>query len=186
MGADSAGAARYQSAAVAASMDAVSTSAGTALAGLGTDSFTVRLENAAFAVAASVGADAGTLLRAWLAADTPHQVALLSALSQVGVPYHRNSSKPGIAFDCSGLTAFAWSQAGVAIAHQSGSQIKAAAPRTDLTAQAGDLVYYPGHVMMWLGVDTLIVHAVGHGRYVEVDTISSRRVSRAKFGNPIG
>jgi cell wall-associated NlpC family hydrolase len=186
MGADSAGAARNPSAAVAASMDAVSTSAGAALATVGTDSFAVRLANTANAVAASIGIDAGTLHGAWLAADKPHQIALLSALTQVGVPYHRNSSKPGIGFDCSGLTSFAWSQAGVAIAHQSGSQIKAAAPRTALTAQAGDLVYYPGHVMMWLGVDTLIVHAVGHGRYVEIDTISGRRVSRAKFGNPIG
>ena len=186
MGAGSAGAARYPTAAVAATMDSVSTSAGAALAMIGTDSFAVRLETAASTVAASVGVDAGTLHRAWLAADKSHQIALLSALTQVGVPYQRNASKPGIAFDCSGLTSFAWSQAGVAIAHQSASQIKAAAPRSPLTAQAGDLVYYPGHVMMWLGVDNLIVHAVGHGRYVEVDTISSRRVSRAKFGDPIG
>lgn len=186
MGADSAGAARNPTAAVAASMDSVSTSAGAALATIGTDSFAVRLENAAYAVAASIGIAPGTLHRAWLAADNPHQIALLSALTQVGVPYQRNSSKPGVAFDCSGLTSFAWSQAGVAIAHQSSSQIRAASPRDLLTAQAGDLVYYPGHVMMWLGVDNVIVHAVGHGRYVEVDTISSRRVSRAKFGNPIG
>jgi cell wall-associated NlpC family hydrolase len=186
MGAGSAGAAQYPAIAVAATLDSVSTSAASALATLGTDSFTVRLENAANAVAATAGIDAGTLRTAWLAADKSHQIALLSALTQVGVPYHRNSSKPGVGFDCSGLTSFAWSQAGAAIAHQSGSQIKAAAPRNLLTAQAGDLVYYPGHVMLWLGVDTLIVHAVGHGRYVEIDTISARRVSRAKFGNPIG
>ena len=186
MGAGSAGATQLPPVAVAATTDAVSTSAAAALATIGTDSFAIRFENVSYTVAASLGVDAGRLHRAWIAADQTHQIALLSALTQVGVPYHRNSSKPGIAFDCSGLTSYAWSQAGVDIAHQSGQQIRGAAARTLLTAQAGDLVYYPGHVMLWLGVDNLIVHAVGHGRYVEVGDITSRRISRAKFGNPIG
>jgi hypothetical protein len=60
------------------------------------------------------------------------------------------------------------------------------APRTIDTAQAGDLAYYPGHVMIWLGVDNLIVHAPQPGRDVEVGDISDRRVKRTKFGNPIG
>jgi cell wall-associated NlpC family hydrolase len=186
MGAGSADAARYPTTAVAASTNSVASSAAEALATIGTDSFAARLVEASSAVAATAGVDANTLRQAWLAADKPHQIAVLSALTQVGVPYRRNSSNPGVGFDCSGLTSFAWSQAGVAIAHQSGSQIRAAAPRNLLTAQAGDLVYYPGHVMLWLGVDNVIVHAVGHGRYVEIGDIAGRRVSRAKFGNPIG
>ena len=186
MGPGSAGASELPPIAVAASMDVVSTSAAAALATMGTDSFAFRFEIASNAVAASLGVDGERVHQAWLAADQPHQIALLSALTQVGVPYHRNTSKPGIAFDCSGLTSYAWSQAGVEIAHQSGRQIRGAGARTLLTAQAGDLVYYPGHVMLWLGVDDLIVHAVGHGRYVEVDTISNRRVNRVKLGNPIG
>jgi cell wall-associated NlpC family hydrolase len=125
------------------------------------------------------------MFQAWTIADQPHQVALLSALTQVGVPYHRNSSQAGVGFDCSGLTAFAWSKSGVELARQSGTQLRNAATRTIDTAQAGDLVYYPGHVMMWLGVDSLIVHAVGRGRSVEVGHISDRRVKRAKFGSPI-
>jgi hypothetical protein len=40
--------------------------------------------------------------------------------------------------------------------------------------------------MLFLGIDDLIVHAVGHGRHVEVDTISNRRVKRVRVGNPIG
>ncbi len=67
---------------------------------------------------------------AWAGADQAHQIALLSALTQVGVPYRRNASKVGVAFDCSGLTAFAWGQAGVDIAHQSSAQLRSAAPRT--------------------------------------------------------
>ena len=54
------------------------------------------------------------------------------------------------------------------------------------TAQAGDLVYYPGHVMMWLGVDNLIVHAPQRGRDVEVGHVTARRIKRMKFANPIG
>jgi len=186
MGTGSAGASELPPVPVAASVDPVSTSAAAALATMGTDSFTVRFEIASSAVAASAGVDPVRLHQAWLAADQPHQIALLSALTQVGVPYHRNSFKPGIAFDCSGLTAYAWSQAGVEIAHQSARQIRGAAARTLLTAQAGDIVYYPGHVMLFLGIDDLIVHAVGHGRHVEVDTISNRRVKRVRVGNPIG
>jgi cell wall-associated NlpC family hydrolase len=184
--ADSASAAALPTVSVAARFDTVATSAAAALAALGTDRFAIRLEEASYTVATRLEADAGRLHQAWAAADQAHQIALLSALTQIGVPYHRNSSKVGVAFDCSGLTSFAWAQAGVTLAHQSSGQIRNAAARTLDTAQAGDLAYYPGHVMIWLGVDNLIVHAVGHGRTVEVGDITDRRVKRAKFGNPIG
>jgi cell wall-associated NlpC family hydrolase len=184
--AGSAGAVQVPNIAVAATTDTVSTSAAAALATLGTPAFAVRFENAAYAVATTLGVDAGLVHQAWMIADQPHQIALLSALTQVGVPYHRNSSEAAVGFDCSGLTAFAWGKSGVELARQSGTQLRNSAKRAIDTAQAGDLVYYPGHVMMWLGVDNLIVHAVGRGRTVEVGHISDRRVKRVKFGNPIG
>lgn len=127
----------------------------------------------------------GTLLRdAWRRADQPHQVALMSAMSQLGTPYKRNTSKPGVGFDCSGLTTFAWSKSGVTLPRQSKSQINTVARVTRETAQAGDLVYYPGHVSMWLGVDNFIVHAPYTGRTVEVSHIRSGR--SVLFGNPVG
>jgi len=46
-------------------------------------------------------------------------------------------------------------------------------------------VHYPGHVMMYLGVDDAVVHSVNTGRTVEIDTISSRTVDSVTFGNPI-
>lgn len=182
----SAGAAQFPAIAVAATTDSVSTSAAAALATLGTPSYAQRFQMTAESVAASLGVDAAQMYQVWLAADQPHQVALLSALTQVGVPYHRNSSKAGVAFDCSGLTAFAWGQAGVELARNSRAQLRNAAARTRETAQAGDLVYYPGHVMMWLGVDNLIVHAVQRGHPVEVGHVTDRRARSVKFGNPIG
>lgn len=182
----SAGAVQPSRIAVAATIDTVATSAAAALATMGTDAFAVRFENAAYAVGSSLEVDGARIHEAWKLADQPHQIALLSALTQVGVPYRRNTSEAAVGFDCSGLTAFAWGKAGVELARRSGTQLHNAAARTHETAQAGDLVYYPGHVMMWLGVDNLIVHAVGRGRDVEVGHISDRRVKRVKFGNPIG
>ena len=186
LGADSAGATQLPTVAVAATIDTVSTSAAAALASMGTNAYVVRLENTAYAVAASLGTDAGPMNKAWLAADQSHQIALLSALTQVGVPYHRNASKAGIAFDCSGLTAFAWAQTGVELARNSSAQLRNAAARTRESAQAGDLVYYPGHIMLWLGVDNLIVHSPQRGSNVEVGHVTDRRVKRVKFANPIG
>jgi cell wall-associated NlpC family hydrolase len=180
----SASAAPVPSRAVAATSDGIATGAAAALAAIGTDQFAVRLGDVATTAASRLEVDSAALLRAWAGADRPHQIALLSALTQVGVPYHRNSSKVGVAFDCSGLTTYAWAQAGFDLARHSTTQLRNAAPRTSTTAQAGDLVYYPGHVMLWLGVDALIVHAPYRGHPVEVGEISSRRVKRVKFGDP--
>lgn len=181
-----AAAATLPPAAVAAKADVVATTAAEALAAMGTEQYATRRGEAAAVVALRLEVDPAPLQQAWAAADQAHQIALLSALTQVGVPYHRNSSKPGVAFDCSGLTAFAWGQSGIELSRHSTTQLRNAAARTRDTAQAGDLVYYPGHVMLWLGVDNLIVHAPNRGHPVEVDSVANRRGNRVKFGNPIG
>lgn len=183
--AGNAGAARRPAIAVAATIDSVSTSAAAALATMDTPSFARRLQNTAIAVGTSLEIDAGLLHQAWAAADQPHQLALLSALTQVGVPYHRNASEAGVGFDCSGLTAFAWGHVGVELARNSRAQLRNAVPRTRETAQAGDLLWYPGHVMLWLGVDNFIVHAKQRGSDVEVGHVSDRRVRRLQFADPI-
>lgn len=133
-----------------------------------------------------LGLDAGAMRAAWMKADTSHQVALIAAFTQLGTPYRRNTSKPGVGFDCSGLTTFAWGQAGKALFRQSGTQIKNAKAVTRESAQAGDLVYYPGHVMLYLGVGNAIIHAPYTGRNVEVAFISKSKANSARFGNPIG
>jgi cell wall-associated NlpC family hydrolase len=139
----------------------------------------------AVAVADRLAIDPTTLETAWRNADIAHQEALMAAFSQLGVPYHRNTSNPGVGFDCSGLTTYAWSRAGISLPRQSGSQINMIAKRSFDTAQAGDIVYYPGHAMMWLGVDTAIVHAPYTGRTVEVDFVSKGHRS-LRVGDPTG
>ncbi|MEM1331907.1 MAG: NlpC/P60 family protein [Actinomycetota bacterium] len=136
-------------------------------------------------VAQQLGYDEFAMIDAWSRASLDHQRAVLGALTQVGVPYRTNASVEGEGFDCSGLTSYAWEGAGVELFRQSGSQISDAEPRTRETAMAGDLVHYPGHVMMYLGVEDAVVHSVNTGRTVEVDTISERRRDRVSFGDPL-
>ncbi len=169
-----------------ASAGSIASQAGVAQSVAGTADFAAQLDALAAEVAATLGADAATMQAKWRAADSEHQVALVAALSQVGTPYRRNTSKPGVGFDCSGLTTYAWAQAGYTLTRQSGSQIKAAAKRTRDTAMAGDLVYYPGHVMMYLGVDNFIVHSPYTGRNVEVTSITKKRVNSVRWGDPTG
>jgi cell wall-associated NlpC family hydrolase len=169
-----------------ASATGVATQAAAAMSAIGTADFATQLDALAVEVAATLGADAATMQAKWRAADGEHQIALVAALSQVGTPYRRNTSKPGVGFDCSGLTTYAWAQAGYTLPRQSGSQIKGAAKRTRETAMAGDLVQYPGHVMMYLGVDNFIVHSPFSGRNVEVTSITKKRVNSVRWGDPTG
>jgi hypothetical protein len=134
-------------------------------------------------VAGELGLDPTLFTTAWGSTDLVHQTALMGALSQVGVPY-RKMAKPGVGFDCSGLTSYAWSVAGRTIPRSSGTQIKAAVRKSADTAVAGDLVYYPGHAMMYLGVPGTMVHSPYPGRHVEVDFISAKRIDTVLYGDP--
>ena len=136
---------------------------------------------AADSVAFEMGLDPAAVRDAWSRADMPHQTAVLAALTELGKPYRYATSDPDRGFDCSGLTAYAWALAGVNIPHQSSAQIRTAAPRDKATALAGDIVQYPGHVMLYLGVGDAIVHAVNRRDDVELDFVGRR----VRFGNPL-
>jgi cell wall-associated NlpC family hydrolase len=128
------------------------------------------------------GVDPAALDAAWGQTTEPRLIAMLAALSQVGVPYRGYKASPEAGFDCSGLTMWAWAQAGVHLAHQSGTQLSNATPRSLASLQPGDLVQYPGHVMMSLGFGSAIVHAPHSGKTVEVKAWSKAR----RGGSPIG
>jgi cell wall-associated NlpC family hydrolase len=131
--------------------------------------------------AQQLGYDELSMVAAWSSTSLEHQRAVLGALTQIGVPYRTNTSAEGEGFDCSGLTYYAWQGAGFELVRQSGSQISRAKLLTRDEAKAGDLVHYPGHVMMYLGVDQAIVHSINTGRTVEIDTM---RRSSVSFGDP--
>jgi len=135
---------------------------------------------AADTVAAEMRLDPTALRAAWSRADMHHQEAMLAALTQLGVAYHYASSAPGVGFDCSGLTSWAWGRAGVQLPHQSGSQISAVRRVDASAAVAGDIVQYPGHVMLYLGVDRAIVHASNPSTDVELSFVDRS----VRFGDP--
>lgn len=131
-------------------------------------------------VANEVDAD-GDLLRAeWAATSTEKQQAVLAALSQLGVPYRSLKSLPDVGFDCSGLTIWAFEMAGLDIPRGSRDQFRASAERDHDEAEPGDLVYYPGHISLYLGAD-LMVHSPNTGSHVEVVQIPTKRSLR--FGD---
>lgn len=145
------------------------------------NSFEAALADAATATAFELGVSRTMVAHAWSSADSEHQTAFLSALTQLGVDYRSNASEPFVGFDCSGLTTFAWAAAGVQLSRQSGSQISEADERTPETAMAGDLVQYPGHVMMYLGVPRAVVHSSNHESDVELWMLGDRSV---RYGDP--
>lgn len=97
---------------------------------------------------------------------TAAEVAVAVARDQLGKPYRWAATGPS-AFDCSGLTSFAWRAAGVELPRTSRAQF-ASLPRVPPDRlKPGDLVYSPGHIGMFIGEGQMI-HAPLSGRDVEV------------------
>ncbi len=86
-------------------------------------------------------------------------VAISAAESQLGVPWVFAAMEPGVAFDCSGLTAWAWGRAGVGLPHQSKQQYASVPHVPASAAQPGDLIFYYSpisHVGIYLGGGQMI------------------------------
>lgn len=119
-------------------------------------------------------------------------IAVRAALSMIGVPYSWGGGGPngpsfGVGrgartkgFDCSGLTEYAWSKAGVSIGSSTGPQWRAGkhVSRSDL--QPGDLVFFATnprdpntihHVGLYIG-NGQMVHAPHTGSRVQIASIS--------------
>jgi cell wall-associated NlpC family hydrolase len=140
-------------------------------------------ESAAGITAAELEIGARQLRDEWSATSPEKQQAILWALSQLGVPYRNLKSQPGVGFDCSGLTIWAFDQAGFEIPRNSRDQFRAADEIEHEEAEAGDLVYYPGHVSIYLGAD-LMVHSPNSGNHVEVVGLPTRHSLR--YGDLVG
>jgi cell wall-associated NlpC family hydrolase len=66
------------------------------------------------------------------------------------VPYRFGGESPA-GFDCSGLTAFVYSQFGVALPHSAAAQAAMGRPIHESDARPGDLVVIPGHIGFYAG-----------------------------------
>jgi cell wall-associated NlpC family hydrolase len=99
-------------------------------------------------------------------------IAVSAAKAQVGDRYVWGASGPG-SFDCSGLTSYAWRQAGVSLPHQSRAQYGATSRVSRGNLQPGDLVFFYSpisHVGIYIG-GGLMVHAANPGSGVRVDSV---------------
>jgi cell wall-associated NlpC family hydrolase len=123
--------------------------------------------------AEALGTSGRDLAAAWGAVDLTKQHVVLTALSQLGVPYRSMASQEGKGFDCSGLMLYAFGEAGIELPRSSGDQYNAGEPVGPLEAEPGDLVYYPGHISLYIG-NGLMVHSPQSGQDVEVRTLFER------------
>ncbi len=104
--------------------------------------------------------------------------AVNAAMSVLGVPYVAYKADPSSGFDCSGLTSWAWAQAGVGLPHQSRMQYNSLPHVPIEAAQPGDLLFFYSpisHVSMYLGGGQQ-VHAPNSGSVVSVVAVNWGKV----------
>jgi cell wall-associated NlpC family hydrolase len=104
------------------------------------------------------------------------QIAVNTALAQLGDAYVWAGAGPN-AFDCSGLTRFAYATAGVALPHSSGMQSRIGTPVRRADLQPGDLVFFHSpvsHVGMYIG-NGQMVHAPTTGDVVRIANVDAVR-----------
>ena len=102
------------------------------------------------------------------------QKAVQTALAQIGDPYVWAAAGPD-AFDCSGLTSYAWAAAGVSLPHSSAQQYNYGTHVSRSQVRAGDLVFFYSpisHVGIAIN-NAQMVHASTYGVPVKVADIDS-------------
>ncbi len=111
-------------------------------------------------------------------------VAVRAALSKQGIPYEWGAKGPD-RFDCSGLTQWAWRQAGVQLGPDTYSQITQGVPVPPGEVRAGDLIFPkdsfdsrgPGHVQLAISA-TEVIQAPQSGDVVRIAPMPSAYVAR--------
>jgi cell wall-associated NlpC family hydrolase len=117
----------------------------------------VKTRLASLAVVALVLVGAGSL-----SACTPQTTAVQAARQQIGQPYvNGGESRSEGGFDCSGLTYYAWKQAGVTLPRSSSAQYTWATKIKKADLKPGDLVFYASsgsvsHVALYAGNGKII------------------------------
>lgn len=90
-----------------------------------------------------------------VAPNTVAASAVRHALTQLGVPYRWGGTTPGVGLDCSGLTQWAYHEAGLDIPRLAQEQDIGKAVSAG-SLRPGDLAVWDGHVAMIVGEGTMI------------------------------
>jgi peptidoglycan DL-endopeptidase CwlO len=114
----------------------------------------------------------------------PAQVAVRAALDRLGRPYVWGAKGPN-SFDCSGLTGWAWRQAGIQLGADTYQQIHDGVAVPPDQIRAGDLIFPkdafdaagPGHVQLAIS-PTRVIHAPQPGDVVRIAPMPSSFVAR--------
>ena len=135
-------------------------------------------------VAKRLALDPTELNKAWSRAPRDHQIAVLSALTQLAVPYLEGKEDSYVKMDCSGLLWFAWRTAGVDMPRQAVSQLDRRMRVEREDAIAGDITGEGTHVQMYLGVGLAMIHAPFGGKFVKFKIMSAEQAARVVWTNP--
>lgn len=103
--------------------------------------------------------------------------AVEAAKSALGTPYQWGGNTPGVGLDCSGLTKWAYAQAGVDIPRTADQQAIGMQVSMDQLAP-GDLVVWDGHVAMYIG-DGQIIEA---GDPVQINPVRTDNIGMNFLG----
>jgi cell wall-associated NlpC family hydrolase len=107
--------------------------------------------------------------------------ALRAAVTQLGKSYRWGAEGPQ-SFDCSGLTFWAFKQAGITLPRSSSQQARIGTPVGWNDMRAGDLVFYyqpVSHVGIYVG-DGIMINAPQTGDVVKYQKVSSAAFSGAR------
>ncbi|MFB9529165.1 NlpC/P60 family protein [Nonomuraea roseola] len=115
---------------------------------------------------------------------TRGDLAATAAIARLGTPFSWGGGNPAgpsrgigrgagtVGFDCSGLTLYAWSRAGVKLGHYTGTQFRQGKRVRVSDLRRGDLVFFgggtgdPTHVGLYLG-NGIMIHAPKTGDVVK-------------------
>lgn len=135
-------------------------------------------------VAARTFVSRSEMLAAWQTTSSRHQKAILVGMTTLGTGYLFGSDNPKKGLDCSGLVAYAWAKSGVKLPMKSDRQIDHSREVSRKAARAGDIVGYPGHTMIYLGVGDIVLHSARPNLGVRVGPINWKESPNVKFADP--
>lgn len=109
------------------------------------------------------------------------QAAVSAAQSQLGVAYRYGGETPGTAFDCSGLTMYAYGKAGISLPHSAAQQATYGWQVSRNALRPGDLLFFDTdgggvsvtHCGIYIGGDTFISAQSGAGKVMKASLSNS-------------